>query len=991
MHPCLLGHTMNAKYLLPLIALGMATAYAGDRSTFDFDWQFKYYGKINPLDAAKPVSADSSQPGNPPENAVDGNKNTRWCAADAHAGHQLILRLGGDRIKSVEILWENNRAKEPVIICTPSGSKSTVTRKVGKVTSDRTVVKLDGKPLSQLVIKVDGTAQGAWASIREVVLKDADGKKVKPQGSDDVVTPASVGFDASDFKSVQLPHDWAIESPFLKDEPNETGKLPWNGYGWYRKTFEVPASFSAEKDRYYLDFDGVMACPKVYVNGKLAGEWAYGYSSFRVDITPFLKAGENLIAVEASNKPLSTRWYPGAGIYRHVWLEKTTPVHIGHWGVYVTTPEITADAAKVVVKTTVDNTDDKAAEVTVQQSIGKASAKPVTVKLAPGESREVEQTITLEDPKLWSCENPNLYSVKTTVARDGKTIDSKETSFGVRTIEWRPEGFFLNGEKVRLNGVCEHHDLGALGSAFYERAYERKIEKLKEMGCNSIRMTHNPPAPEVLDLCDKHGILVIDELFDIWKHQKYDKVNGYHVFWPKWWKKDVQNFVKRDRNHPCIIAWSGGNEITEITSRDGCGISKELRDEFRKYDTTRPYTVGVNAYNGAYNGFADTLDVFGYNYKPSNYKEFLKKRPKQPLYGSETASCVATRDTYFFPDQKNFWKIGAGASLFQVSAYGLYAPGWAYCPDAEFTSQDQNQDVAGEYVWTGHDYIGEPTPYNQDASNIGNFQGASAEEKAKAMAELKAMGNKAPSRSSYFGIIDLAGFPKDTYYLYQSRWAPEVKQAHILPHWNWPDRVGKKTPVMVFSSGDEAELFLNGKSQGVRKKGEGGTFNQAGMKISKNGHRFTWEDVVYEPGELKVVVKKDGKPWATATRVTTGKSVKVQAEVDRNRIVGDARDLAYVELALVDAKGNVVPTDSRKVSFSITGPAKLVGFCNGNPIDQTCMQDPEQAFFNGRIVAIVRGDRGKSGTATVTVKAEGLPALQVPVKVLKATPEQLRK
>ena len=981
---------MNSKYLLTLIALGMATAYAGDRRTFDFDWQFKYFGKFDPTEAGTPVAADSAQPNNPAAHAIDGKMDTRWCAADKNPGHMLLIRLDDARVKSLEIFWENDRVKEPVITCMTSAGKM-FTKSLGEVKSAKCVVDLGGKKLSEVQIKVNGTTQQAWASIREVVLRDADGKVIKPKAAARSLSPASPDYVAKGFKKVQLPHDWAIESPFLKDEPNETGKLPWNGYGWYRKTFEVPADFDADKVCYYLDFDGVMACPKVYVNGKLAGEWAYGYASFRVDITPFLKAGENLVAVEASNKPLSTRWYPGAGIYRHVWLEKTDPVHIGHWGVYVTTPEVSADAAKVLIKTTVDNTSSKPAKVTVQQSIGKLSSEPVTVELAAGESREVEQEVTVSNPKLWSCESPDLYSVKTVVSRDGETIDTKDTSFGIRHIEWRPEGFFLNGKRVQLNGVCEHHDLGPLGAAFHERAYERKIEKLKAMGCNSIRMTHNPPAPEVLDLCDKHGILVIDELFDIWKHQKYDKVNGYHVFWPKWWKKDVRNFVMRDRNHPCIIAWSGGNEITEITSPDGAGISRDLRAEFRKYDVTRPYTVGVNAYNGAYNGFGETLDVFGYNYKPANYKEFINKRPNQPIYGSETASCVATRDTYFFPEPQNFWKIGSGASLFQVSAYGLYAPGWAYCPDAEFTSHDQNPNVAGEYVWTGFDYIGEPTPYNQDASNIGNFQGASEEEKAKAMAELKAMGNKAPSRSSYFGIIDLAGFPKDTYYLYQSRWAPEVKQAHILPHWNWPDRVGKKTPVMVFSSGDEAELFLNGKSQGVRKKGEGGTFGQAGMKISKNGHRFSWEDVVYEPGELKVVVKKDGKPWATATRVTTGKAVKVQAAVDRSKIAGDARDLAFIELALVDAKGNVVPTDSRKVSFSIEGPADLVGFCNGNPVDQTCMQDTDQRFFNGRIVAVVRGERGKRGTATVTIKAKGLPEVQVPVEVLKPTREQLRK
>ncbi len=503
------------------------------------------------------------------------------------------------------------------------------------------------------------------------------------------------------------------------------------------------------------------------------------------------------------------------------------------------------------------------------------------------------------------------------------------------------------------------------------------------MGCNSIRTTHNPPAAEMLDLCDRHGILVIDELFDIWKYQKYDKVNGYHKLWPQWWKKDVRQFALRDRNHPCIIAWSGGNEIIEIVRADGPDISRGIREEFRKYDTTRPYTVGVNDWRGAFNGFAESLDVYGYNYKPAHYRDFTEKhQPGKPYYGSETASCVGTRDTYFFPLK---WNVGGGFRNFQVSAYGLYAPGWAYCPDAEFTAHDQNPNCAGEYVWTGFDYLGEPTPYNQDQSNANNFGEMTPEERDKAMALMKAMGNKAPSRSSYFGIIDLAGFPKDTYYLYQSRWRPEVKHAHILPHWNWPGREGEVTPVMVFSAGDEAELFLNGKSQGTRRKGEGETYTQLGVTISKNGHRFTWEEVRYEPGELKVVVKKNGEPWATATRVTTGATRNIKAKADRRTIAGDGHDLSYISVTTCDARGNVVPTDCRRVHFSVKGPAELVGFCNGDPTDQRCMQSPNQSFFNGRIVAVLRSKRGQSGKAQVTIRAKGLSTINLSVDVTPTT------
>ena len=974
---------MKIYQILPPLIMGLACVQAGDRSSFDYGWKFKYFGPEDPNAPVSPAKCDAYQPGHEARDAVDGDLNTRWCAPNAKNGHWLSITTGTkEKVERVFIRWENSKHRKVKVDYTADGKKETQTLEARDAITE---ISIGGHSVSELKITVEGEANHAWASIFEVEFLNKDGRpiKLRTPKKKGVTAPQLPEYDDSGFKSVQLPHDWAIESPFLKDEPNETGKLPWNGYGWYRKSMKVPADFNPGKDRYYLDFDGVMANPQVYVNGKLAGGWAYGYASFRVDITPFLKAGEsNLIAVEASNKPASTRWYPGAGIYRNVWLEKTGPVHLAHWGVYVTTPQVSEQSATVKVQTTVDNTTGKDAEVTVKNSIKGITAVSKTVEVPANSSAVVEQEITISNPALWSCETPNMYQVETEVTKGGAVVDTSSTSFGVRTIDWRPDGFYLNGKKVRLNGVCEHHDLGALGAAFYSKAYERKIRILKEMGCNSIRMTHNPPAPEVLDLCDKHGILVLDELFDIWKHQKYDKVNGYHKLWEKWWKKDVKNFVLRDRNHPCIIAWSGGNEIPEITTKDGVEINTALRDEFRLYDN-RPYTCGVNATGGAWNGFGDVLDVYGYNYKPFCYNEYSEKRPDKPFYASETASCVGTRDTYFFPVR---WGLGDGARAFQVSAYGLYAPGWGYCPDAEFTAQDNNGKVAGEYVWTGFDYLGEPTPYNQDASNIGNTKDMTKEERDALMKQMKEMGDKAPSRSSYFGIIDLAGFPKDTYYLYQSHWRPELAQAHILPHWNWKGREGEVTPVMVFSSGDEAELFLNGKSLGVRKRGmDGGTFNQGQQKIGRNAYRFTWEEVKYEPGKLEVVVKKDGKEWARATRVTTGESVAVKPVVDGKEIVGDRQDLSFIELSLVDKDGNVVPTDCRKVQFSISGPAVLAGFCNGNPIDWTCMQDLSQCFFNGRILAVVRSKRTDAeATATVTVKAEGLPEVQVPVVVKPA-------
>lgn len=987
---------MKARYMLPLLAMSVASAYAGERETFDFGWKFKYFGPGNPAEAGVPAYTDSHQGTHPASHAVDGDLMTRWCAKDQAPGHQLIIVPGfKEPVKMAVVYWEQRNNMELDVEVNYGDTVEKRSYKVGHQAA--TFIDMGGKSVASIKMTVKGTDQHHWASIREIMFTGMNNEPLQVKRGKPATAHAAVDADERGYKNVQLPHDWAIESPFLMDEPNETGKLPWNGWGWYRKHFAVPADFSVEKDRYYLDFDGVMSNPQVYVNGQLAGSWAYGYNSFRVDITPYLQAGkDNLVAVMASNLPLSTRWYPGAGIYRHVWLEKTGPVHLTQWPTYITTPEITADYAVVKVQTTVTNTSQEEKEITVMQKVNGSQALPASITLEPGTTGTVEQELRLPSPQLWSCENPNLYTMQTSVLLDGQVVDTRESRFGVRSIEWKKDGFYLNGEKVRLKGVCEHHDLGALGSAFHARGYERKIEILKEMGCNSIRMTHNPPAPEVLDLCDKHGVLVIDELFDIWKRQKYDKVNGYHLYWPNWWQKDVQNFMLRDRNHPCIIAWSGGNEIPEQGNNNkevheaNLKIASDLRDEFRKYDTTRPYTVGCNDMRAYKNGFSDTMDVYGFNYKPHLYGDFRVKHPEQPYYGSETCSCVSTRDTYFFPMK---WDVGSGARYFQVSSYALSSTGWGSCPDIEMYAHTKAPDLAGEYVWTGFDYIGEPTPYNQDASNIGNFIGASEAEKKAAMEQLKAMGNKAPSRSSYFGLIDLAGFPKDVYYLYQSQWNPEKKMAHILPHWNWAGREGQVTPVMVFSSGDEAELFVNGKSQGVRRRGDGPTFVQKdkSLVMNKNMFRFAWEEVVYEPGTVEVVVKKNGQPWATAKRVTTGDSAAVTAQVDRSTIVGDARDLSYISLALTDAQGNVVPTDSRKVSFSIEGPADLAGFCNGNPIDHTCMQDKNQQFFNGRILAVVRAHRNSSGTATVTVKAEGLPEIKVPVQITAPTAEQLKK
>ncbi len=853
-------------------------------------------------------------------------------------------------------------------------------------TSD--TVEITGKP-RHFRLTVTGTGGANWASVREFKAMDDKGQDIRPLPVNDKKNPAlfAPNFNDSSWRSLNLPHDWGVEGPFRMDIENETGKLPWAGIGWYRKNFSVPAD--ARGNQFYLDFDGIMSRPKVYVNGQLAGEWKYGYTPFRVDITPFLQFGKNnVIAVRVDNPTNSSRWYPGGGIHRHVWLTESNPVHIDYHGVFVRTPEISTEKATVAIDTTVSNTADKPVAPTVLEQIidkdGKvvASAETKGAEIAPGQTGIVASTLSLPHPKMWDMDTPNLYTARSTVKLDGKTVDVKDTSFGVRTVEWKPEGFFLNGRRVQLNGVCQHGDLGPLGTAVHTRGYERQVEILKEMGVNSIRTSHNPPAPELLDICDKNGILVIDELFDMWKQAK--KGNDYHNYFPEWHEKDLIAFCRRDRNHPSVILWSTGNEVPEQGNKENHYVSQMLTDLFHREDPTRLVTAGCNDAGAAHNGFSDTMDVYGFNYKPwGQYAEFRAKRPNQPFYASETSSCVSTRGAYYFPEEKDFWDKSKGFYEFQVSSYDLYAPGWAYRPDIEFKAQEDDGHSAGEYVWTGFDYLGEPTPYNLDTTNALNFKDPA--ERAKYMEDLKKLGNRAPSRSSYFGIVDLCGFKKDRFYIYQAHWKPDHKMAHILPHWNWNgkdnNRVGKVTPVHVYTSGDTAELFLNGKSLGVKKKGMG----------DKDRYRLVWEDVIYQPGELKVVVTKDGKPWAKDVVTTTGPATHLTVNADRTEIAGDGRDLSYVTLTVRDAKGRMVPTAKDQLYFKIDGPAEIAAVCNGDPTDFDSFQKPQIKAFNGLAQVIVRSKRGESGKATLQAVGKGFKPVQTVLTVTPATPEQLKK
>ncbi|MEG2586295.1 MAG: beta-galactosidase GalB [Akkermansia sp.] len=996
-----------SRLTLCLTALTVSQAFAAplsssQRETFDFGWKFARFGNMpdgtsipEPGSATGAIKADSQQAENPAANAIDGDISTRWCAQDAKEGHSLILDMGkAVDAKKIKIDWES-QGNHFFKLEGSADNKRWITiadKTHEENNSAQDIVTVQGKPRF-LKLTIMGTNNGNWASVRELSVLDTQEAPIKPilsesKQAEDIKSPL---YNDTQWRSLDLPHDWGIEGPFRMDLPNETGKLPWDGIGWYRKSLEVPAS--AKGNQFYLDFDGVMSRPKIYVNGELAGEWKYGYASFRVDITPFLKFGEkNTIAVRVDNPPNSSRWYPGGGIYRHVWLTEANPVHIDNWGVYIRTPEVSKERAIVDIDTSILNTSDQTITPTVIEEImtspqdtksqGVVVAKKETkgTPITAGQKGVVASKITVPSPQLWDTDKPNMYAVRTTIQVDGKTIDTKITDFGIRSIEWKPEGFFLNGRRVQLNGVCQHADLGPLGTAVHSRGYERQIQILKEFGVNAIRTTHNPPAPEMLELCDRNGILVLAELFDMWKMAK--KGQDYHNSFPEWHEKDLVNFCHRDRNHPSIIIWSTGNEVPEQGNKANHYISQELTNLFKREDPSRLVTVGCSDEGAARNGFADTMDVYGYNYKPWAYNNFSKDRPKQPFYASETSSCVSSRGEYYFPVN---WDKSKGFYEFQVSSYDLYAPGWAYRPDIEFAAQEDSPNCAGEFVWTGFDYLGEPTPYNQDGTNALNFRDPA--ERAKYMEELKKLGNRAPSRSSYFGIVDLCGFKKDRFYIYQAQWKPDQPMAHILPHWNWEERKGEKIPVHVYTNGDQAELFLNGKSLGVRQKG----------KKDDDRFRLVWNDVTYQPGELKVIVKKENKPWTHATVKTTGKASNLTLTPDRKTITGDGRDLSYVTISVRDSKGNIVPRSKNKLSFKVTGPADIVGIGNGDATDFTTMANPDKApvmilnAYNGLAQVILRSKRGKQGKVTLQAVSPGLTGQKTTITVTPATPEQMKK
>ena len=747
-------------------------------------------------------------------------------------------------------------------------------------------------------------------------------------------------------RQLNLPHDWGVEGTFEQVYPGETGKLAWWGSARYSKHLVVTSEEQSAGTRFLLDVDGAMSDAKVWCNGEFVTEWPYGYASFRADLTPFLKEGDNEVAVTLDNLENSSRWYPGGGIYRNVWLVREAPVSVGHWGTFVKAAPTADNAAEVSLAITLESSvEPYTGTIATQILDGSRVLAELSESINIENGAELVQEFSLGGIELWSVDNPKLYTARTVVTNPDGRKAVYETPFGIRSAEFRPDGFYLNGEKTFLKGVCLHHDAGALGAVWNTTAWERRLTMLKDMGCNSIRTSHNPPAPEFLDLCDRMGFLVMDELTDTWVMAK--KPNGYAKLFDKWAEKDLVALIHRDRNHPSVILWSIGNECDEQGRREYWWVPLTLTDICHREDPTRLVTAGNNNRDAWNTPYRATHDVYGFNYKPFTYKEFSEKYPDQPVLGSETASSVSTRGHYRFPvsdDKVKGWPEG---EPFQVSSYDLYSTGWGSTPDYEWAYQDQAPCLAGEYVWTGIDYLGEPTPYNVDWSILTNFQ--DPEEKARAEAALKEQAKTPPPvRSSYFGIIDLAGFLKDRFYLYQSRWNPEVKMAHILPHWNWPDRVGEVTPVHVYTSGDSAELFINGKSQGLKTKGE-------------LEYRLRWDDTVYEPGVVEVVAYKDGKEWARDRVETTGPAVQLKMYEDW---VGD--DIIYVRLEVADKKGAMVPDACNDLLFSISGAGEIIACDAGDPTSHIPFYSTKLPAFNGLCSVIVR----RTGEGKITLKAD---------------------
>ncbi|MGD0537392.1 MAG: glycoside hydrolase family 2 TIM barrel-domain containing protein [Verrucomicrobiota bacterium] len=806
--------------------------------------------------------------------------------------------------------------------------------------------------------------RSAWfallACVGAALAADAGGRRVENFNRDwrfalgSQVGAETVNFNDTAWQPVRLPHDWAIAGPRQPQGDANTGKLPWRGEGWYRKSFALPAADAGR--RVYLDFDGVMAMPTVYVNGRKAGGWDYGYMSFRVDATDFVRAGRtNVVSVHVDTRQHDSRWYPGAGIYRKVQLVVNEPVQVAHWGTFVTTPDVTSTAATIRVETTVENHTAAAIEPEVETVLLDPKGRPVARRRMSFEvpaqgSQPGVATLTIAQPQVWDIATPRLYTAVTRVFVAGKLVDATQTPFGIRTFAFTAnDGFHLNGRRVQLHGVCLHSDLGPLGMAFNVRAMERELRIMQDMGVNAVRTSHNPPAPELLDLCDRLGLVVWDEAFDKWDGTATLPKGGSI---PEHGKKQFTNFIRRDRNHPCVVVWSVGNEIWDLEGLkypDAPGLLKTMVGFVKALDTTRPVGLAQCVPESAKSQLPAALDVAGWNYA-RRYAISRARWPNLPIVYSESASAYSTRgyfDDFPMPASKDDYPATA-----RISSYDHNSAWYSDPADVEFALLEKDRFVAGEFVWTGFDYIGEAVPFI--AEGWGHF--------AK-----RKLTKEEESRISSFGIVDLVGIPKDRFYLYRSYWAPQKKTVHILPHWNWPERAGKNVPVYVYTGGDSAELFLNGKSLGRRAKNP-----QA--EVVRDRYALRWLDVPYEPGELKAIAYQNGRQLGSAIMRTAGEPAKLRLTPDRTSLAADGDDLSFVLVEALDKDGNLCPLAMNDVRFSLEGPANIAGVGNGDHHFPGEFVADHVTLFYGKAMLIVRASEGQGGAIHLSAASAGLPA-----------------
>ena len=779
----------------------------------------------------------------------------------------------------------------------------------------------------------------------------------------DVPEATQTNFDDSKWETVTIPHDWAIFGPFDRNndlqevavtqdlekqasvKTGRTGGLPYVGVGWYRTAFDA----SADK-QVTLVFDGAMSEARVYVNGKEACFWPFGYNSFHCDVTGLLNADgkNNVLAVRLENRPQSSRWYPGAGLYRNVRLVTTERVHVPVWGTQLTTPHVSAEYASVRLRTTIRNAGD--ADVRISTDIIAPDGKIVARK---NNSRKInhgqpfEQNFLINAPSLWSPETPYLYKAVSKIYVDGKQTDEYTTRFGIRSIEIiADKGFFLNGKHRKFQGVCNHHDLGPLGAAVNVAALRRQLTLLKDMGCDAVRTSHNMPTPELVELCDEMGFMMMLEPFDEWDIAKCE--NGYHRYFNEWAERDMINMLHQFRNNPCVVMWSIGNEVPTQCSPVGYKVASFLQDICHREDPTRPVTQGMDAPDAVVNNnMAAVMDVAGFNYRPHKYPENYKKLPQQIILGSETASTVSSRGVYKFPVVRQAMKK---YDDHQSSSYDVEHCGWSNLPEDDWIWHEDNAWGIGEFVWTGFDYLGEPTPYYTDW----------------------------PSHSSLFGIIDLAGLPKDRYYLYRSHWNKDEETLHILPHWTWPGREGEVTPIFVYTNYPSAEVFINGKSQGKRTKDLTVTAENSADSASiadfkrQKRYRLMWMDTKYEPGTVKGVAYNDkGEAVAEKEIHTAGKPDHIELVADRNEIKADGKDLSFVTVRVVDKEGNLCPDAQHLIKYSVKGAGTYRAGANGDPTSLELFHVPQMKVFNGMMTAVVQST-DKPGEIILTATGKGL-------------------